>query len=131
MRGRELPPLKRVFPGLGVSDKLVAENEALIYTSFNEQERMIATPPDAKFVAKLKERGCGAAFGGSVNRCDLGAASDHRTQSHQEIGIGLEIIFNKGAVMILPSGQQSTGMAAAGLQDLSLSPHNVFRRWRC
>jgi uncharacterized protein YjlB len=41
------------------------------------------------------------------------------------MGVGLEIIFNKGAVMILPSGvNKATGLAAA-LQDLRLSPHNV------
>lgn len=43
----------------------------------------------------------------------------------KKLGLELEIIFNKGAVMILPSGiNKATGMAAA-LQDLGLSPHNV------
>ncbi|TPJ43176.1 HAD-IIB family hydrolase, partial [Mesorhizobium sp. B2-6-5] len=30
--GRELPDLKRVFPDIGMFDKVVAENGALIYT---------------------------------------------------------------------------------------------------
>ncbi|TIT33146.1 MAG: HAD family phosphatase, partial [Mesorhizobium sp.] len=30
--GRELPDLKRVFPEIGLFDKVVAENGALIYT---------------------------------------------------------------------------------------------------
>ena len=35
------------------------------------------------------------------------------------------MIFNKGAVMILPSGvNKATGLAAA-LEELGLSPHNV------
>ncbi|TIU15450.1 MAG: HAD-IIB family hydrolase, partial [Mesorhizobium sp.] len=43
----------------------------------------------------------------------------------KELGLELEIIFNKGAVMILPSGiNKATGLAAA-LEDLRLSPHNV------
>ncbi|TIO95793.1 MAG: DUF87 domain-containing protein, partial [Mesorhizobium sp.] len=43
----------------------------------------------------------------------------------KELGLELEIIFNKGAVMILPSGiNKATGLAAA-LKDLRLSPHNV------
>ena len=44
----------------------------------------------------------------------------------KELGLELEIIFNKGAVMILPSGiNKATGLAAA-LKDLGLSPHNVI-----
>jgi hydroxymethylpyrimidine pyrophosphatase-like HAD family hydrolase len=37
----------------------------------------------------------------------------------------MQVIFNKGAVMILPTGiNKATGLAAA-LSDLKLSPHNV------
>ena len=43
----------------------------------------------------------------------------------KKTGLELEIIFNKGAVMILPSGiNKATGLTAA-LQDLRLSPRNV------
>ena len=43
--GRELPDLKRVFPELGVFDKVVAENGALIYTPASEEERAISPAP--------------------------------------------------------------------------------------
>ena len=58
-----------------------------------------------------------------------------------ELGLELQIIFNKGAVMVLPSGvNKATGLAAA-LEELRLSAHNVvgigdaendhaFLRWR-
>ncbi|TJV09003.1 MAG: HAD-IIB family hydrolase, partial [Mesorhizobium sp.] len=55
--GRELPDLKRVFPELGVFDKVVAENGALIYTPASEEERAISPAPAPKFVASLKKRG--------------------------------------------------------------------------
>src|SRR6266540_309252 len=55
--GRELPDLKRVFPELGIFDKVVAENGALIYTPASEEERTISPSPPADFVAKLKKRG--------------------------------------------------------------------------
>ena len=43
----------------------------------------------------------------------------------RELGLELQIIFNKGAVMVLPSGvNKATGLAAA-LEELGLSPHNV------
>src|SRR5690606_11738672 len=37
--GRELPDLKRVFPGLDICDVVVAENGALLYLPASEEER--------------------------------------------------------------------------------------------
>lgn len=123
--GRELPDLKRVFPELGVFDKVVAENGALIYTPASEEERAISPAPAAKFVAKLKKHGVKPL---SVGRSIVATREPHETTALEvikEMGLELEIIFNKGAVMILPSGiNKATGLAAA-LEDLRLSPHNV------
>ena len=42
-----------------------------------------------------------------------------------DLGLELQVIFNKGAVMVLPSGvNKATGLAAA-LAELGLSPHNA------
>jgi HAD superfamily hydrolase (TIGR01484 family) len=123
--GRELPDLKRVFPDVGLFDKVVAENGALIYTPASEEQRTISAAPDPKFVANLKKQG--------VKPLSIGRSIVATWEPHQatvldvikEMGLGLEIIFNKGAVMILPSGiNKATGLAAA-LQDLRLSSHNV------
>ncbi|TPM34646.1 HAD family hydrolase [Mesorhizobium sp. B2-3-4] len=123
--GRELPDLKRVFPEVGLFDKVVAENGALIYTPASEEERTISPAPDPKFVARLKKAG--------VKPLSVGNSIVATWEPHQPtvldiiktMGLGLDIIFNKGAVMILPSGvNKATGLAAA-LQDLRLSPHNV------
>jgi hypothetical protein len=43
----------------------------------------------------------------------------------RELGLELQVTFNKGAVMVLPAGvTKATGLTAA-LRDLGLSPHNV------
>ena len=55
--GRELPDLKRVFPELGIFDKVVAENGALLYTPASEEEKPISTAPSPDFVKALKKRG--------------------------------------------------------------------------
>jgi HAD superfamily hydrolase (TIGR01484 family) len=123
--GRELPDLKRVFPEIGVFDKVVAENGALIYTPASEEERPVAPPPPPEFVAKLKKRGVKPL---SVGRAIVATWEPHQAEVLdviKKLGLELEIIFNKGAVMVLPSGvNKATGLAAA-LQDLGLSPHNV------
>ncbi|TRC79152.1 HAD-IIB family hydrolase [Mesorhizobium sp. WSM4310] len=123
--GRELPDLKRVFPEIGLFDKVVAENGALIYTPASEEERVISPSPETEFVSRLKKQGVKPL---SVGRSIVATWEPHQTtvlETIKKMGLELEIIFNKGAVMILPSGiNKATGLAAA-LQDLRLSPHNV------
>jgi hypothetical protein len=43
----------------------------------------------------------------------------------RELGLELQIIFNKGAVMVLPSGMNKAEGMKAALVELGLSPHNV------
>ncbi|MCG7506910.1 HAD-IIB family hydrolase [Mesorhizobium retamae] len=123
--GRELPDLKRCFPEFGLFDKIVAENGALIYTPAAEAERVISEPPSADFIALLKKRRVKPL---SVGRSIVATWEPHQAavlETIKQLGLGLEIIFNKGAVMVLPSGvNKATGLNAA-LADLKLSPHNV------
>lgn len=123
--GRELPDLKRVFPELGIFDKVVAENGALLYTPASEEEKPISTAPSPDFVKALKKRGVKPL---SVGHCIVATWEPHQASCLEvinDLGLELEIIFNKGAVMVLPSGvNKATGLAAA-LKDLGLSAHNV------
>ncbi|MBZ9708169.1 HAD-IIB family hydrolase [Mesorhizobium sp. ESP7-2] len=123
--GRELPDLKRVFPDVRLFDKVVAENGALIYTPASEEERVISPSPEPKFVARLKKQGVKPL---SVGRSIVATWEPHQAtvlEVIKKMGLEVEIIFNKGAVMVLPSGvNKATGLAAA-LEDLHLSPHNV------
>ncbi|TGU86394.1 HAD-IIB family hydrolase, partial [Mesorhizobium sp. M00.F.Ca.ET.151.01.1.1] len=106
-------------------EKVVAENGALIYTPASEEERTISPSPSADLVDRLKKRGVKPLSGG---RSIVATWEPHQTtvlDVIKKLGLELEIIFNKGAVMILPSGiNKATGLAAA-LEDLKLSPHNV------
>jgi hypothetical protein len=43
----------------------------------------------------------------------------------RELGLELQIIFNKGAVMVLPPNVNKASGLAAALERMSLSPHNV------
>ena len=48
----------------------------------------------------------------------------------RELGLELQIIFNKGAVMVLPAGVSKASGLEAALALLELSPHNVDRGCR-
>src|SRR5207302_1347052 len=81
--------------------------------------------PSEKFVRVLRERGVVPL---SAGRVIVATRQPHEItvlQVIRELGLELQIIFNKGAVMVLPTGvNKATGLAAA-LPELGLSPHNV------
>lgn len=123
--GRELPDLKRTFPELGVFDRVVAENGALIYDPASEQERSLASPPPAAFIEKLKERKIAPL---SIGRTIVATWEPHEAavlEIIRDLGLELNIIFNKGAVMVLPPGINKSAGLEAALAELELSGHNV------
>jgi HAD superfamily hydrolase (TIGR01484 family) len=124
--GRVLPDLKAVFPDCALFDKIVVENGALLYTPASEEERLLAPAPPAEFADRLRALGVAPL---SLGRCIVATWEPNETkvlQAVRDLGLELEIIFNKGAVMVLPSGvNKATGLVAA-LADLGLSPRNVI-----
>ena len=123
--GRELPDLKRILPEITLFDRVVAENGALLYDPESGLEQLLAAPPPQQFVTRLREKEVGSI---SVGRGIVATWEPHQQavlEAIHELGLELQIIFNKGAIMVLPPGvNKASGMRAA-LRDLELSPHNV------
>ena len=123
--GRELPDLQSVFPHLDLFERVVAENGALLYRPGTREEKLLAAPPPEPFLRALRERGVAPV---SVGRAIVATSHPHETavlKAIRDLGLELHVIFNKDAVMVLPSGvNKATGLKAA-LKELGLSPHNV------
>ena len=123
--GRVLPELHRVFPALDLFDRVVAENGALLYTPASRRERALGPAPPAAFVDRLRASGVSPL---SVGRVIVATWEPHETAvlaAIRDLGLEWQVIFNKGAVMALPSGiTKATGLATA-LEELELSPHNT------
>ncbi len=123
--GRELPDLKRVFPELMLFDLVVAENGALLYEPATEKEHCIAPAPPAAFVEALRRRGVTPL---SAGRSIVATWEPHETtviEVIRDMALDLQIIFNKGAVMILPAGMNKAAGLKAGLKHLGLAEPNV------
>jgi hydroxymethylpyrimidine pyrophosphatase-like HAD family hydrolase len=123
--GRELDDLQRVCPELGLFDLVVAENGGLLYRPADRSERVLGEPPPAAFVAALQDRGVAPL---SVGRCIVATWEPHDAATLdviRELGLELQIIFNKGAVMVLPSGVNKASGLRAALAELGVSTHNV------
>jgi HAD superfamily hydrolase (TIGR01484 family) len=123
--GRELPDLERAFPELACCDLIVAENGALLYEPGTRQETVLAPAPPERFVARLRERGVRPLSVGRSIVATWEPMQDMVLETVRELGLELQIVFNKGAVMVLPSGVNKASGLAAALVERGLSPHNV------
>ncbi|MBO0857367.1 MAG: HAD-IIB family hydrolase [Chloracidobacterium sp.] len=123
--GRELEDLRRNFSRLDLFERVVAENGALLYCPKERKEKSLAECPPKEFVRLLEDRGVEPI---SVGRSIVATWEPHEAtalETIRDLGLEMQVIFNKGAVMILPSGvNKATGLRAA-LDDLRLSPHNT------
>jgi HAD superfamily hydrolase (TIGR01484 family) len=122
--GREIDDLHRAFPRVDLFERVVAENGALIYRPATREERVLHEAPPATFVEELRRRGVENL---SVGRCIVATWHPHEgrvLETIRDLGLELQVVFNKGAVMILPSGvNKATGLIAA-LDELNISVHN-------
>jgi hydroxymethylpyrimidine pyrophosphatase-like HAD family hydrolase len=123
--GREMDDLKKTFAHLELFEWVVAENGAQLYRPSNQESLLLAEPPPARFVEELRRRGVGPL---SVGGVIVATWHPHETavlETIRDLGLELQVIFNKDAVMVLPANvNKATGLLAA-LKRLSLSPHNV------
>ena len=123
--GRELEDLKSVCPRLDLFDRVVAENGALIYRPDTHQEKTLAEPPPPELAERLRARGVHPL---SVGRVIVATREPNQIDALEvvrELGLEHQVIFNKGAVMLLPPGvNKQTGLAAA-LDELGLSIRNT------
>src|SRR5579871_6557158 len=123
--GRELPDLSACLPRLDLFDRVVAENGALLYNPATKQERPLAPEPPEAFVAALRAENVRPL---SVGRSIVATWEPNETtvlNTIRDLGLELQIVFNKGAVMVLPAGVNKASGLAAALEDLGLSAHNV------
>ena len=119
--GRRVDDLVWVFPEVPIFDRVVAENGPLVYRPKTRETRMLSKPPPAAFVDELRRRG--------VQPLTLGQVFVATEQPNErvvlavigELGLDLQVILNKGAVMVVPASvNKATGLRAA-LDELGLS----------
>ncbi len=123
--GRILDDLMQVFGQYAIFDRIVAENGALVYDPATHTEHLLGKRPTDEFMEALRRREVDPLTAG---KCIVATHEPHAAtvlSVIKDMGLELQIIFNKGSVMILPSGlNKATGLEYA-LEDLKLSPHNA------
>lgn len=123
--GREMNDLLQVFPQIDLFERVVAENGALLYRPATRETKRLAEPPPENFAKTLRDRRIAPLSVGEVIVATWTPHEKTVLDVIHALGLELQVIFNKGAVMVLPSGvNKATGLIAA-LEELSLSPHNT------
>jgi len=123
--GRRVEDLIQVFPEVAIFDRVVAENGPLVYRPQSQETRVLSQPPPAAFVEELRRNGVQPLTVGQV----FVATEEPNERVVQdvidELGLDLEVILNKGSVMVLPASvDKATGLSAA-LRELGISPQGV------
>jgi len=123
--GRQLDDLFDVFPAVTLFDAIVAENGGVLYDGSTRNTVALADPPSDEFVTELRRQDVSPLSVGRV----IVATWEPNQQTVLEVihalNLELQVIFNKGAVMVLPSGLNKASGLRHALDRLKLSPHNA------
>jgi hydroxymethylpyrimidine pyrophosphatase-like HAD family hydrolase len=123
--GRELEDLRMIFPRLDLFDLVVAENGALLYRPHDHRIRLLAGKPSLRFVDELRRRGVGPISVGHAIVATWQPYEQTVREVIRDLGLKLQVIFNKGAVMVLPAGvNKATGLRVA-LLELQMTAQNA------
>ena len=123
--GREIEDLARIFSRFDLFDIVVAENGALLFWPADSIAQCVTEPPPLAFVERLHAHGVGPI---SVGHAIIATWEPHEAavlDTIKEMGLELQIIFNKGAVMILPTGVNKASGLEAALQLIGIAPTDV------
>lgn len=111
--GRETNELISIFPELTLFDLAVVENGAVLLDPVSGEMEALAEPPSTEFITRLLDHGIPLQVGKTI----VATWEPHETEvllAIKELGLELQVIFNKGAVMILPTGMnKATGLLEA------------------
>lgn len=122
--GRELPDLFNTFEHWKLFEMIVAENGALLFDPTTGESTPIAPSPPPEMIDWLKTRNVPMSVGRSI----VATVEPHHHQvleAIHQLGLEWHIIFNKGSVMVLPSGvNKATGLKKA-LKQMNLNAKDV------
>lgn len=123
--GRLLPDILDVFPEIMLCERVVADNGSVLYRPATREHTLLAPPIPPQFVDELRRRQVPElSFGDSI----VGTVRPHELtllEVIRDLGLELQVIFNRDSVMVVPSGVNKASGLAAALQEMGLSPRNV------
>ncbi len=123
--GREISDLESVFSETAIFDLIVGENGALLYWPQTKKEQLLAEAPPKEFADLLRSRAVNTLSVGRVIVATLDPYEKTLRDAITELKLDLEVIPNKGSLMVLPRGvDKGLGLKSA-LRELQISREEV------
>jgi HAD superfamily hydrolase (TIGR01484 family) len=123
--GRQLEDLLEVLPQHDLFDQIVAENGALLYCPKTRETRLLTETAPPSLLDTLRQRGVQNVAAGRAIVAAWRPYECTVLEALRDLGLDRQIIFNKNAVMVLPSGINKASGLTAALEELKISHHNV------
>ncbi len=123
--GRELADFATLDIELSSFDLVVAENGAVLLDPRTGKVRGLGAPPPKNFIAELRRLGVTPLSIGASIVATLEPYEHVVLESIKQLGLEHQVIFNKGAVMVLPPGVNKASGLRAALDQLGIDPANT------
>lgn len=123
--GRQFDELILIFPEANEFDAVVAENGAHIRWPAEQRDELLGQRPPPEFMELLVEEGVKPIASGHVIVATFEPYEKAVLEAIKHLGLELQVIFNKGAVMVLPSGINKASGLKRVLKQLQIPPADV------
>jgi HAD superfamily hydrolase (TIGR01484 family) len=123
--GREIDDLKQVCQVLDRFDWVIAENGALLYSPASSETRLLCAPPNPQLVERLR---AARVQPFSVGHAIIATREPYETvviEIIKELGLEVQVIFNKGAVMVLPIGVNKASGLKAAMSEMEIESDGI------
>lgn len=123
--GRVLEDVQRACEEFLPFDAVVAENGAVVHLCGLGRKIQIGSPPPDRFLGELRAQGVPFHTGNVV----VGTWEQHANKLLEVIrrfGIDAQLVFNRGALMVLPSGINKAVGIRRALDELGRSERNLI-----
>jgi len=123
--GRQYNELLEIFPEAEEFDAVVAENGAHLRWPAEQRDEFLGQRPPEEFMTLLAQQGVTPLLTGHVIVATFEPHQHAVLNAIKTLGLELQVIFNKGAVMVLPSGVNKAAGLKRALKTLDISPAEV------
>ena len=115
--GRRLEAVIEAFPQYRLFDRLVVENGAVLHAPADDRTEVLSPAPDPRLVELVRSRSSAPI---EVGRSILAGWEPDQAiflEAVRQLGLEMQIVFNKGALMLLPAGvNKASGLRTAALE---------------
>jgi hydroxymethylpyrimidine pyrophosphatase-like HAD family hydrolase len=123
--GRTFEEFAAACSSMALFDCVVLENGAVLYWPSRRQPTALCPPAAPELVRELARRGVEPVIRGQAIVATRRPNEVAVLETIRDLGVELQIVFNGGAVMVLPSGVNKGSGLKAALREIGLSTHDV------